>query len=138
MSKEKFYLIVICFLIVINLIFITFFINQNNSSKNKGPRNFIIESLSFDKYQIKKYDLLIEEHRFTVKKSKMKLNNTRKLYFQSSNDSIALVLSNLYMSLEKVHKNHINDIFNLCSPTQKKEFHSLIEKNNLFHIKTKK
>ena len=68
----------------------------------------------------------------------MKLNNTRKLYFQSSNDSIALVLSNLYMSLEKVHKNHINDIFNLCSPTQKKEFHSLIEKNNLFHIKTKK
>ena len=65
----------------------------------------------------------------------MKLNKTRKLYFDSSSDSISLILSNLYISIEKINKNYINDIFNLCSPIQKKEFHSLIEENNLFQIK---
>ena len=138
MNKLKLYLIVIISLILINLIFLTFFIIQNNSSNERGPRNFIIESLNFDKNQIKKYDLLIKDHRFLVRENKMKLNKTRKLYFDSSSDSISLILSNLYISIEKINKNHINDIFNLCSPIQKKEFHSLIEKNNLFQIKTKK
>ena len=138
MNKLKLYLIVIISLILINLIFLTFFIIQNNSSNERGPRNFIIESLNFDKNQIKKYDLLIKDHRFLVRENKMKLNKTRKLYFKSSNDSISLILSKLYISIEKTNKDHIDDIFNLCSPIQKKEFHSLIEKNNLFHKTTKK
>ena len=70
MNKQKFYIIIIGVLILINLTLMWLFFKQNNSSKKGGPRNMIIEALHFDDEQIRKYDLLIKDHRVLMFKGK--------------------------------------------------------------------
>ena len=132
MNKQKFYIIIIGVLILINLIFMWFFFNQNNSLKEGGPRNMIIETLHFDEEQIRKYDLLIKDHRLLMRNAKNELFNFRKSYFLSSSDSVLSLLSSSYIYVESINKNHINDIMKICNLSQKEGFRILIKENILF------
>ena len=133
MNKQKFYIIIIAVLILINLTFMWLFFNQNNSSKKCGPRNMIIEALHFDDEQIRKYDLLIKDHRILMRKGKGELYNFRKLYFLTDNDSALSLMSSSYSNIESVNKNHINDIFEICNSAQKENFRIIIKENTLFN-----
>ena len=137
MSKQRFYIIIIGFLILINLILMWLFFNQNNSSKKSGPRNMIIEALHFDYEQIREYDLLIKDHRFLMRKGKSELYNFRKSYFLSDSDSALSLLSNSYSNLENINKNHINEIMEICTASQKENFRIIIKENTLFNERKK-
>ena len=133
MNKQRFYIIIIGVLILINLILMWFFLNQNHSSKKSGPRDMIIEALHFDDEQIREYDLLIKDHRILMRKGKSELYNFRKSYFLTDSDSALSLLSNSYSNLESVNKNHINEIMEICNSSQKENFRIIIKENTLFN-----
>ena len=138
MNKQKFFIIIIAILVLINLIFMWLFFNQNSSLKKSGPRVMIIEALDFDDEQIKQYDLLITDHRYLVRKGKRELHNLRESYFLTDNNSALSLLSSSYRNIESVNKNHINDIFEICNSAQKEEFRIVIKENMLFNGAMKK
>ena len=137
MNKQRFYIIIIGILILINLILMSFFLNRNNSSKKGGPKDMIIESLHFDDEQIREFDLLIKDHRILMRKGKSQLYNFRKLYFLTDSDSALFLLSNSYSNIERINKNHINDIMEICTASQKEYFRVLIKENTLFNERKK-
>ena len=137
MNKQNFYIIIIGVLILINLTLMWFFLNQNNSSKKGGPRDMIIEALHFDDEQIREYDLLITDHRVLMRKGKSNLYNFRKSYFLTDSDSALSLLSISYSNLESINKNHINDIMEICTASQKEDFRILINENTLFNERKK-
>ena len=137
MNKQKFYIIIIGILILINLTLMWLFFNQNNSSKKCGPRDMIIEALHFDDEQIRKYDLLIKDHRILMRKGKSELYNFRKSYFLNDSDSALSLLSNSYSNLENINKNHINEIMEICNSSQKEDFRIVIKENVLFNARKK-
>ena len=137
MNKQNFYIIIIGVLILINLILMWFFLNQNNSSKKSGPRDMIIEALHFDDEQIREYDLLIKDHRILMRKGKSELYNFRKSYFLTDSDSALSLLSNSYSNLENINKNHINEIMEICNSSQKENFRIIIKENTLFNERKK-
>ena len=137
MNKQKFYIIIIGILILINLTLMWLFFNQNNSSKKCGPRDMIIEALHFDDEQIREYDLLIKDHRILMFKGKSELYNFRKSYFLNDSDSALSLLSNSYSNLENINKNHINDIMEICNSSQKEDFRIVIKENALFNERKK-
>jgi protein CpxP len=137
MNKQKFYIIIIGVLILINLTLMWLFFNQNNSSKKCGPRDMIIEALHFDDEQIREYDLLIKDHRILMFKSKSELYNFRKSYFLTDSDSALSLLSNSYSNLENINKNHINEIMEICNSSQKEDFRIVIKENALFNERKK-
>ena len=137
MNKQKFYIIIIGILILINLTLMWLFFNQNNSSKKCGPRDMIIEALHFDDEQIREYDLLITDHRVLMRKGKSNLYNFRKSYFLTDSDSALSLLSISYSNLESINKNHINDIMEICTASQKEDFRILIKENTLFNERKK-
>ena len=137
MNKERFYIIIIGGLILINLTFMWLFFNQENSSKKGGPRDMIIEALHFDNEQIREYDLLIKDHRILMRKHKSELYNFRKSYFLTDSDSALSLLSNSYSNLENINKNHINEIMEICNSSQKEIFRIIIKDNILFNERKK-
>ena len=137
MNKQKFYIIIIGILILINLTLMWLFFNQNNSSKKCGPRDMIIEALHFDDEQIRKYDLLIKDHRILMRKGKSELYNFRKSYFLNDSDSVLSLLSNSFSNLENINKNHINEIMEICNSSQKEDFRIVIKENALFNERKK-
>lgn len=137
MNKQKFYIIIIGVLILINLTLMWLFFNQNNSSKKCGPRDMIIEALHFDDEQIREYDLLIKDHRILMFKGKSELYNFRKSYFLTDSDSALSLLSNSYSNLENINKNHINEIMEICNSSQKEDFRIVIKENSLFNARKK-
>ena len=137
MNKQKFYIIIIGILILINLTLMWLFFNQNNSSKQCGPRDMIIEALHFDDEQIREYDLLIKDHRILMRKHKSELYNFRKSYFLTDSDSALSLLSNSYSNLENINKNHINEIMEICNSSQKEDFRIVIKENALFNERKK-
>ena len=137
MNKQKFYIIIIGVLILINLTLMWLFFNQNNSSKKCGPRDMIIEALHFDDEQIREYDLLIKDHRILMFKGKSELYNFRKSYFLTDSDSALSLLSNSYSNLENINKNHINEIMEICNSSQKEDFRIIIKENTLFNERKK-
>ena len=137
MNKQNFYIIIIGVLILINLTLMWLFLNQNNSSKKCGPRDMIIEELHFDDEQIRKYDLLIKDHRILMRKGKSELYNFRKSYFLTDSDSALSLLSNSYSNLENINKNHINEIMEICNSSQKEDFRIVIKENVLFNARKK-
>jgi len=137
MNKQNFYIIIIGVLILINLTLMWFFLNQNNSSKKGGPRDMIIEALHFDDEQIREYDLLITDHRVLMRKGKSNLYNFRQSYFLTDSDSALSLLSISYSNLESINKNHINDIMEICTASQKEDFRILIKENTLFNERKK-
>lgn len=132
MNKQRFYIIIIGVLILINLTFMWLSFNQGNSSKKGGPRDMIIESLHFDDEQISEYDLLIKDHRYLMRKANNELYNLRESYFLTDNDSSLSLISNTYTDIERINKDHINDIMKICNSSQKEEFRILIGENSFF------
>ena len=137
MNKQNFYIIIIGVLILINLTLMWLFFNQNNSSKKCVPRDMIIEALHFDDEQIRKYDLLIKDHRILMRKGKSELYNFRKSYFLTDSDSALSLLSNSYSNVENINKSHINEIMEICNSSQKEDFRIVIKENALFNERKK-
>ncbi|MBT4345546.1 hypothetical protein N8692_01310 [Flavobacteriales bacterium] len=140
MNKQQSIFIIISILVIINLTSIWLFYNQNTQDRTRGPRNMIVKVLQLDEQQITDYDKLITEHKEAFRVANLKITKLRSSYFTSNNDSVINLLVDAYIEIEKINKNHINDILAICDPSQKKSFKDLIIENDLFrkNKKTKK
>ncbi len=132
MSKQRFYIVIIVMLVLVNIFFL-FFTNhrKGHDVRRGGPRNIIIERLSLDDKQIDIYDNLIHEHRDVSREKLNEIYLLRQSYF-NGHDSLLISLSSSYLELERINKQHINDIMGICTDSQRKEFRALINEGNLF------
>ena len=134
MSKQRFYIVVIVILVLVNIFFLFSINHRNDHHRRGGPRNIIIERLSLDDKQIEAYDILIKDHRILSKEIVKEIYKLRQSYFINS-DSLLVPLSNSYIELERINKEHINDIIEICTDSQIKEFKVFIQEQNLFSPK---
>ena len=131
MSRQRFYIGVIVVLVLVNIFFLFSINHRDDHHRRGGPRNLIIETLSLDDKQIDIYDDLIDDHKRLFKDEMNRVHMLRQTYF-NGHDSLLIPLSSSYLELEKINKQHINDIMEICTDSQKKEFKALIKKQSFF------
>lgn len=132
MSNKKLYIVIIVMLVLLNIF--SFFINysKSNDVSKGGPRNIIIERLSLDGKQIENYDVLISDHRKSLKSLRKEIYKLRQSYFLNSDSMLLAPLTNSYIELEKINKEHIDDLIEICTDSQRMEFKDFIKEQNLF------
>jgi len=136
MSKERFLLIAVVFLLILNGGVIAFLLLDRNAPP-RPPQLFevITERLHFDENQEKKFFDLRDEHRSAMDRLDADFEAALKNYLQLlADDTISAQvqdsLENVIASIEKVKAsttlNHFQQVKELCSPEQKAEFDNLI------------
>mgnify|MGYP001359908465 FL=1 len=132
MSNKRLYILIIVMLVLLNIF--SFFINysENNDVSKGGPRDLIIERLSLDGKQIEKYDVLISDHRKSLKSLRKEIYKLRQSYFLNSDSTLLVPLTNSYIELETINKEHIDDLIEICTDSQRMEFKAFIKEQNLF------
>jgi protein CpxP len=132
MSTKRLYIVIIVMLVLLNIF--SFFINysKSNDVSKGGPRNIIIERLSLDGKQIENYDVLISDHRKSLKSLRKEIYKLRQSYFLNSDSMLLVPLTNSYIELEKINKEHIDDLIEICTDSQRMEFKDFIKEQNLF------
>ena len=132
MSSKRLYIVIIVMLVLLNIF--SFFINysKSNDVSKGGPRNIIIERLSLDGKQIENYDVLISDHRKSLKSLRKEIYKLRQSYFLNSDSMLLVPLTNSYIELEKINKEHIDDLIEICTDSQRMEFKDFIKEQNLF------
>lgn len=115
------------------LIFI--YTNENSKSKEKGPRDIIIEKLSFSAEQVTQYDKLIDQHRKEIRTIEENIRKAKKQHYLTLQSDTAAIpnvqyleeLGKLQMEIERIHYAHFLDIKKLCETNQLPAFNSLTE-----------
>ena len=132
MSTKRLYIVIIVMLVLLNIF--SFFINysKSNDVSKGGPRNIIIERLSLDGKQIENYDVLISDHRKSLKSLRKEIYKLRQSYFLNSDSMLLVPLTNSYIELETINKEHIDDLIEICTDSQRMEFKDFIKEQNLF------
>ena len=132
MSNKRLYIVIIVMLVLLNIF--SFFINysKSNDVSKGGPRNIIIERLSLDGKQIENYDVLISDHRKSLKSLRKEIYKLRQSYFLNSDSTLLVPLTNSYIELETINKEHIDDLIEICTDSQRMEFKAFIKEQNLF------
>lgn len=134
MNKVKFLSIVTVGLVISNIALIVFMVcNKPAHPKHLGPRNAIIEKLSFDEAQVKAYDKLIEWHQDEITKTekevmllKNQLYSTLALDTQNSKkDSLINELGKVQLKIEGIHYQHFEDMKHLCNASQQQAFKNM-------------
>ena len=132
MSSKRLYIVIIVMLVLLNIL--SFFINnsESNDVSKGGPRDIIIERLSLDGKQIENYDVLISDHRQSLKSLRKEIYKLRQSYFLNSDSTLLVPLTNSYIELETINKEHIDDLIEICTDSQRMEFKNFIKEQNLF------
>lgn len=136
MSKERFLLIAVIFLLALNGGVIAYLIMGRNAPP-RPPQLFelITERLHFDEKQKNEFFALRDAHRDAMDKLDAQFESTLRNYLQllSVDSPSALMqdsLENVMASVEKLKASttlqHFQQVKNVCSPEQKKEFENLI------------
>ena len=144
MSKTKLLGIAVGALIAINLLLLAFLFFNKPSRPGEmpggpgqrlgpeGPMQIIIERLHFDKEQVERYKLLVQQHRTDIRKTDRQIRDTKNnLYATLTNentaarDSLQNQLGQLQRQIEHIHYSHFEDIKKLCRPDQLPYFNDL-------------
>ena len=128
MNKTQFLILIIIGLLISNGILL--FMHINRPGMNGGPRNLIIEKLHFDKEQVQKYDVIIENHRYLVRENEDLMNQSRTELYQelvkpqdsAKINALIFKISSLQDKSEKIHYNHFLDIKKICNTSQQNDF----------------
>ena len=88
--------------------------------------------MSLDGKQIENYDVLISDHRKSLKSLRKEIYKLRQSYFLNSDTTLLVPLTNSYIELETINKEHIDDLIEICTDSQRMEFKSFIKEQNLF------
>jgi len=143
MSKIKLLSIAVIGLLVLNLGIVGFLFlrkplmpherpNGRPPFESPGPQNEIIASLHFDSIQVRQYEILIDEHRESIKALNDSIRNVKSLLYQTLNDendsdkdSLIEKLGSLQKNIERTHYEHFAEIKKLCKPDQLNDFEEL-------------
>ena len=137
MNRTKFLAFIIVALLISNFMLIWHITKRppHPGPGHGGPRNAIIEKLHFDEEQIKKYDVLIDEHRAVVRENDQKIMHLKNSLYalvdssvnNAEKDSVMLALAEAQANIEKAHFRHFQDIRRLCRDEQLDEFRELMD-----------
>ncbi len=103
--------------------------------KGGGPKERVISSLKFTDDQVKKYELLIEDHQRSMRKLKEQGAALRRVLFSGLNnsaspvklaDSLVSEIGNNQREIEIVTYNHFSQVRALCTDQQKQQFDKII------------
>lgn len=141
MEKNRFLMIVIVFLLILNLGTLTFlFIGRGPVRPHGGPPHgkggpagFIIEELKFDEKQESAFNDLKKEHQGQMRMMEDSIRVQRGLLpdlIVSGNrakaDSISIVISGYQRKIEMFTYDHFVQVQALCNEEQKKKFKNII------------
>lgn len=131
MNKFKFLIILIIGLVLSNVILL--FMLSKEDGRQVGPKTIIINKLHFDKEQVEKYEVYIQQHRKAIDGNEATMNKLRSRLFEQLNyqqdtvkiDSLISVIAKQQYAAEQINYNHFLEIKRLCKPSQQKEFSDL-------------
>lgn len=132
MNKSKLMLWVIALLVVANGVLLYSVLRDKHGPPFEDrPRNVVIERLKLSEEQVKRYDVLISEHRLAMRKSDSVLLRLKKELYSSLqqpdaaiNDSLVHLIGAAQMATEQVHYRHFQAIRGLCTPEQVPAFNA--------------
>jgi len=99
------------------------------------PRDFAIRQLNFSADQVKKYDVLIQDHQKSMQQLRREAAECRKRLFDNltdnekntvTPDSLAQLIANNQKQIELVTYNHFAAVRNICTSGQKAQFDKII------------
>lgn len=134
MSKIKFLYIIIVLLVATNAgVLLNMYLHKPpHPHKPGGPKKIIIEKLGFDQKQEAAYEVIIKQHRSSVKAIENKIRKNKDALFTllktddtSKKDSIITNLGGLQMEIESTHYKHFEDIKEICNEDQLDKFNEL-------------
>lgn len=144
MNREKFYILVIVALFILNGILL--FLHFKRVELERIPRKVIIERLQFDEQQIKQYDELISAHLKASRSNEANMNELKNaLYLQLNNnsnnslkaDSLVQNIAEMQKNFELINFKHFQAIKKICKPEQLPLFEKLVgELSQFFGKKT--
>ncbi|MBL0097601.1 MAG: hypothetical protein IPP46_14745 [Bacteroidetes bacterium] len=134
MNKLRFFTIATMVLLAVN-IFLLWKMSGNGVPPRDRPRKAVIERLGLDEEQIKKYDVLIQQHRAMVKQYNGEFRQLKNALYGTlssaegkiNTDSLVLLMGMKQQEIEKLHYSHFQEIHALCTPEQEEKFHSLTQ-----------
>lgn len=132
MNKLRFFTMTTIVLLAVN-IFLLWKMSGNGIPPRDRPRNAVIERLGFDEEQVKKYDVLIQEHRKRVKQYNDEFRQLKNALYGTlsaaegkiNTDSLVALMGMKQQEIEKLHYSHFQDIHALCTPEQEEKFQQL-------------
>jgi len=145
MNKKKVLYMALFLMFAVNVTLIVIFFSKGpRHSKLKEPKEIIINKLFFDSEQTIAYQLLIKEHRLSIRgfqdsihKSKQNLYALLRGRDVSKADSIENQIGNYQIAIERTHFNHFSDLKKICKPDQLEAFNELtFELESLFSNRT--
>jgi periplasmic protein CpxP/Spy len=134
MNNKRFFIIVICGLLVSNLLLIGFILRDHKRiPPHERPREIVIKKLRLDEEQVHKYDEMIREHRRLIGEKEQGIFELKSALYKDLGakdndvrlDSISDKISVLQKEIEKIHYRHFQDIRSLCRPDQMGSFNEL-------------
>jgi protein CpxP len=135
MNNRKFFIIVICGLLVSNLLLIGFILrDQKRMPPHERPREIVIKKLKLDEQQIQRYDVMIKEHRRAIGEKEQEIFELKTILYKglggkaanTNLDSISDKIAAVQKEIEKIHYKHFLEIKSLCRPDQMELFNELI------------
>jgi hypothetical protein len=132
MSKQRFYAITALVLLGSNL-FLLWLHFYGSRPRHEGPRREIIKRLNLDDVQVQRYDVLIKQHRTSLRQLDSTVRMQRRTLYTGiggalaaqHKDSMLREVSKAQLELEQLHYRHFLDIRALCKPEQVPAFEAL-------------
>jgi hypothetical protein len=143
MNNTKLLKIAVVLLLILNICTISMIVFHGG--KQGGPKDEIIEKLKFDDKQIVSYELLIEQHKLSVKSNREQIKDTKDKLFAllkgddySEKEILIGNLEKLNTEIEHLNFNHFVDIKNICELNQIEDFNKLTQELGHLFSKGKK
>lgn len=100
---------------------------------HEGPKKYISEQLHFSEDQQKQYQVIIDQHRTTIKELEHQMHGQKDaLYALLSSDANKAAIDSAYAAIaathqqiESTHFNHFLDIRSICTPEQQPLYNKL-------------
>jgi competence protein ComGC len=140
MSKNRIYLIVIIALVLSHVVL--FSIPLLKGPAKKHPKKVMIHELSLSVDQVASYEVLIDEHRKSIRALKAKIQTERMRSYTAlkNEETIAElnVITKVQHKIEQAHFSHFKALRALCDDAQKKKFDALTPRLHKIFFKAPK
>ncbi|MGF1923013.1 MAG: hypothetical protein ACQUHE_02445 [Bacteroidia bacterium] len=140
MTKIKLLTIAVFCLLAVNILTVSWFFLQRPAPNDfgsdprppAGPKMIIIRRLAFDQQQVAEYEVLIKQHRLTIKNLNDSISATKNALYEKlkdknfkDQDKLIDKIVTFQRGIESTHYNHFEDIRKLCKPSQIDNFNHL-------------
>lgn len=136
MNKIKFLYLLIVVLVLTNIGLVVFMYLHHppHPMHGEGPKKEIAQKLEFSPEQVEKYEIIIKEHRSSIKEIESKIRTSKNNLYSllksdetDQKDDIINQLGELQKEIENAHFKHFEKLKALCTEKQLNNFNQLTE-----------